>query len=281
MHTKWMIGEHKREGTISAGGITTETTVDYCIMDTYHMATAPFPIPSFVNGPTSLGGLGGTKDSYVNEPYAGTTLAFELPCWSPWMNCLEGDTFDGNFGNIGKTNLPCVDAATRQSDIDNGYIAQTFGEALAKQSWCSRADREKVADRVLELRSLKSGLYGDRNVDLYATCGDSWWMAPAGVVDPLYTGARIWPKINPTTGQPNPGGAVHPVYTIHWNLTVTTATTSCPTFWAAFGNAFAFATQIEIALTLVIIFCFSSIGFIKPVATVVTKPAGKPATQEI
>ena len=47
------------------------------------------------------------------------------------------------------------------------------------------------------------------------------------------------------------------------DVTIETTTTTCPTFYDAFANAFAFTAQIEMVITLVLVFAFKKTGVIK------------------
>ena len=257
VHTKWMVHMTGTEGTTSSGGVTTTTEVDYCVLDTYSVATAPWPSTSFVRASTSLGGLGLSPPD--PEPFSGTNLAFEMPCWSDWIQCFPGETFDGDYSSISATNMPCKPVGQHDADAAAGYISPKFAKALKKQKWCSAETRASTRDKVLSMRSVPSDLYAGQTLDFWNDCGGHWFMAPGGVLGSLYAGSRIYPDIPGV-----PKGAVHAMYTNHWNLTVTTTVERCPTFTAAFGNAFAFATQIEVAVTLALILAFKNIGIIKP-----------------
>ena len=56
-----------------------------------------------------------------------------------------------------------------------------------------------------------------------------------------------------------------PLYTTYWDLRVTTTTKTCPTFSAAFANAFAYAAQFEIVITLALIVVFKKVRMISDV----------------
>ena len=56
---------------------------------------------------------------------------------------------------------------------------------------------------------------------------------------------------------------------MRWDLRVTITTKTCPSFSAAFANAFAYAAQIEIVITLVLIFVFKKVRMISDVQGVI------------
>ena len=74
--------------------------------------------------------------------------------------------------------------------------------------------------------------------------------------------------------------AFEPLYTTYWDLRVTTTTKTCPTFAASFANAFAYAAQIEIIITLVLIFVFKKGRMIRDVQDVIDIGAAGVITRE-
>ena len=117
--------------------------------------------------------------------------------------------------------------------------------------WCSQSDEQATRSQYLSMQSLTSQLFGGP-VDMSVYCGSNWGVYPGGVVTP---------SLSPLQAIGNQGTLTP--FTTYWDLTVTTTTRTCPTFYAAFANAFAFTAQIEILVTVVLIYAFKKGGVIE------------------
>ena len=88
-------------------------------------------------------------------------------------------------------------------------------------------------------------------------------VAPGGVLRPSLSRAPGENLIGTTTS-----------FTTHWSLTVTTKRTVCPKFSAAFSSALAYATYIEIIITMVLVFVFKLFALIEDQKGVIDLSAG-------
>lgn len=88
-------------------------------------------------------------------------------------------------------------------------------------------------------------------------------VAPGGVLRPSLSRAPGENLIGTTTS-----------FTTHWSLTVTTKRTVCPKFAAAFSSALAYATYIEIIITMVLVFVFKFFALIEDQKGVIDLSAG-------
>jgi len=78
---------------------------------------------------------------------------------------------------------------------------------------------------------------------------------------PVTPGGILYPNLSPAPGENLIGTTTS--FTTHWSLNVTTTKTVCPKFSAAFSSALAFATYIEIIITIVLVFVFKMCALIE------------------
>jgi hypothetical protein len=124
--------------------------------------------------------------------------------------------------------------------------------------WCSQAEEQEARRQFLNMQNLTSELYGNVQVDMSVFCGNNFDVFPGGVVTP---------SLSPLPSIDNHGSLTP--FTTYWDLTVTTTTKTCPTFGAAFGNAFGYATQIELVITMALVYVFKKSGVIEDAKGVV------------
>ena len=123
--------------------------------------------------------------------------------------------------------------------------------------WCSDKEEEDERTRAWDLMDRGSILFGYARVNLSPLCGDG---------NDVYLGGVMSPRMGVAAHNAD---AFEPLYTTYWDLRVTTTTKTCPTFAASFANAFAYAAQIEIIITLVLIFVFKKVRMISDVQGVI------------
>ena len=273
-HVRFIRDTFAQEQVTTSGGITRTVSVEMCATEASHLVTAPFPLATYLGAPASLGGVGLPATSIT--AYSGTNIAFELPCWNTFFPC-DGpgysSTFDGDipgwFQNPNRETMPCRTQAMMDAAEAELGAALYDKEAMRRQVWCSKADRDRSIDAYWSVRDMQSELHPGQTVSLALTCGETWWMAPGGVrTTELFTGA--------SENIPNQGyiGSVMPTYKLHWNVTKTVVTETCLTFPQAFGLAFGYAAQIEILITLVLLFVFKGVGIVKDAEHVVDLSSG-------
>ncbi len=96
-------------------------------------------------------------------------------------------------------------------------------------------------------------------------------VAPGGV---LY-------NLSPAPGDPQNLKGTMTSFTTHWSLTVTTKRTVCPKFSASFSSALAYASYIEIIITMVLVFVFKLFALIEDQKGVVDLSAGVIKTSKL
>jgi len=103
-------------------------------------------------------------------------------------------------------------------------------------------------------------------------------VAPGGV---LY-------NLSPAPSDPENLKGTMTSFTTHWSLTVTTKRTVCPKFSAAFSSALAYASYIEIIITMVLVFVFKLFALIEDQKGVIDLSVGiiqhaklKEATEDV
>jgi hypothetical protein len=272
-HTRFIRDHFAQEHEVTSGGITRRVTVELCATENSHTVTAPWPLAAYLGASQSVGGL--ELPSSDLTAYSGTNIAFELPCWNLFYPCeqpgytwpFDGD-LDGWFQAQSRDNMPC------RTPAKFAELKERFGDAypeeeFKRQVWCSPEDRERAIDAFWSLKNRQSELAPGQTVDLSMVCGSEWFMAPGGVRTTELFENSSW-------HWDNQGflGSVIPMYKIHWTATKTTETKTCPTFAQAFGISFGYASQIEIAITLVLIILFKRAGIIKELENVLDLSSG-------
>ena len=245
-----------REGVVSSSGVTITTTVSGCAKRSVQMLTAPHPEDIM-----SQAAPWAWRTAPLPE-YAGTGIVVEVPCWNVYIPCWPGRrAYDGIFTNQDVDNLPCSfysgSAASGMPAADNWVNTNGLHMATVADRfpWCSQEEETAARTHYLGMGpSLTSDVFGG-TVNLKTSCGTPFYVAPGGVLNTeLYPGAK--------GAAVDPGSTLTP-FTTYWSLNVTTTTQTCPTFAAAFANAFAFAAQIEIAITMALLFTFKAAGIVK------------------
>jgi len=190
--------------------------------------------------------------------YVGSGVAVEVPCWNQYLPCTTGSYADFSYADdYALDNLPC--------DFYHTPWAQALPEVSAEMPakadrfpWCSLHEEQDSRRRFMAMKNLTSDVHGGGAVDMSVFCGDNVGVYPGGVVTPSLS-------LLPAIGNE---GSLTP-FTTYWDLTVTTTTRTCPTFAAAFGNAFAYAAQIEIVITIALVYVFKKQGVIRDAEGVV------------
>jgi len=192
------------------------------------------------------------------QRYIGTGIAVEVPCWNQYLPCTNGAYTDFSYGSdYAIDNLPCDWYHTPWAQL----LPEVSSEMTAKADrfpWCSQAEEQEARRQFLNMQNLTSELYGNVQVDMSVFCGNNFDVFPGGVVTP---------SLSPLPSIDNHGSLTP--FTTYWDLTVTTTTKTCPTFGAAFGNAFGYATQIELVITMALVYVFKKSGVIEDAKGVV------------
>ena len=143
--------------------------------------------------------------------------------------------------------------------VGGASYKEQMGLKADRFPWCSEREHNEARrkyNRYRNLTSVTSGL--DRSsVNFAIVCGSNRMfgipVAPGGV---LY-------NLSPAPGDPENLKGTMTSFTSHWSLTVTTKRTVCPKFSAAFSSALAYATYIEIIITMVLVFVFKMCALIE------------------
>jgi len=199
--------------------------------------------------------------------HAGTGITTDVPCWNQYLPCsaTNGWSYAYSYAeNQANEDLPC-DWYKSAPALDDPTVSSEMGAKADRFPWCSPEAEESAAQRYFNMRNLTSS--DGSTINLAIHCGTQYpgdrYLAPAGVLQPSLS-------ISPALG--NKGTLSS--FTTHWNLTVTTTTEQCPTFAASFANAFAYTAQIEIIVTIVLIYLFKKKGLIEDVAGALDIGAG-------
>jgi len=290
-----------REGVVSSGTTTTTTTVSGCVKRNSAVLVAPYMSDICANtcnyasdgdcddgGPGSEFQFGSSNmlsaacalgsDCVDCGPrvrpttYAGTGITTDVPCWNQYVPCSNRTgtptspairpsgsattEFQAVAGfTIIPGGLPC--GWYKSDDARNvggdSYRAEMGYTKADRFPWCSPADEDFAIERYRSMSNL-SAMDGTR-VNLAISCGlnkmNRYPVTPAGVFSP---------NLSPSPGDLSAGTLTS--FTTHWNLTVITTTKVCPKFSATFSSAFAYTAQIEIVITLVLIYLFKKIALI-------------------
>ena len=290
-----------REGVVSSGTTTTTTTVSGCVKRNSAVLVAPYMSDICANtcnyasdgdcddgGPGSEFQFGSSNmlsaacalgsDCVDCGPrvrpttYAGTGITTDVPCWNQYVPCSNRTgtptspairpsgsattEFQAVAGfTIIPGGLPC--GWYKSDDARNvggdSYRAEMGYTKADRFPWCSPADEDFAIERYRSMSNL-SAMDGTR-VNLAISCGlnkmNRYPVTPAGVFSP---------NLSPSPGDLSAGTLTS--FTTHWNLTVITTTKVCPKFSATFSSAFAYTAQIEIVITLVLIYLFKKTALI-------------------
>ena len=246
-----------KEGTKTSEGVTITTEVSGCVKQNVRTIVAPYTTLTLMrdvwNTPAS-----------VYEPYADMGVTVDLPCWDEGLACSPGASFNGDYLDETPDNLGCDLYPGILKSGNRPWVANLIPK-VARFPWCTAEDESKARNDYIRLTTLWSDFYS-RNVSLASYCGNTIGVAPAGVhttgVSPLHleenevvVHGRSWTTLTP--------------FTTYWDLNVTTTTETCPRFTATFANALAYAAQIEIVITLALIFVFKKAGVVKDAEGVV------------
>ena len=280
IHESWINATLAREGVETSGPQTITTAIDGCHRKSMTGVTAPLYQRYVKKVYESAGYIStpGISDEGSEFIYEGTNQVLSIPCWNQYVPCSAGKTSRGNFPFDGdfftKTEggwggsivtvprnemFPCgFFDGTEVSGRDAGeYLGRyanfaaegnAMGANAQKFKWCSADDEQEVGDQLIAMGKHTSS-YGP-NVTMAILCGDAR-AVPLGIRAELYPGSTT--KARAIGELPYPTQAS---YTSHWRVTETKTVETCPTFSGAFADAFAFAAQIEIVITMVLLFLF-------------------------
>jgi hypothetical protein len=153
--------------------------------------------------------------------------------------------------------VPCGWYRTQDAEEVGGpSYKEKMGPRADRFPWCTEELHDRSRHRYSRFMNLTSQ---DRSfVNFAILCGlnkmgmDGIPVAPGGVLRPSLSRAPGENLIGTTTS-----------FTTHWSLTVTTKRTVCPKFSAAFSSALAYATYIEIIITMVLVFVFKLFALIE------------------
>ena len=269
-----------REGVVRSGPVTVTTNVSGCFKKSAMTIVAPHPMLTFYRDSFSL-------PSTMYEPYLETGVAVAVPCWDEAITCTN-PAHDGEFYAQDPRQRPTAEGlgcnsyhalGSDANEVASAEKRALFADLAAKLDrfpWCSHEEEWEQRHAFIRNKDLKSDKYG-RNVSLAVTCGNALNIAPAGVhstgvgtvnIDPpgLQRYGKYWTTMTP--------------FTSYWDLNVTTTTKTCPTFFAAFANAFAYTAQIEILITMVLLFVSKKAGVVKNAEGVVDFGAGVVGKQQ-
>ena len=253
VHEDFAIDLLEREGTVTSGTVTVKTEVSGCATKNVQTIVAPHP-------ETIHAHRYGWWTPEWDNPYEGTGVTVEVPCWNEYLACTDDpSSYNPNalYGPDRTTDtFPCgfyqsplwLEATTVPEDV-----IQEVSEAYQRFGWCSSQLEQDAKSSWLEKKELTSVFGGTVNMD--QTCGSPWNVAPGGV---LGVGLS-----DPVSVIEIDGFRTIPPWKTYWDVTIETTTTTCPTFYDAFANAFAFTAQIEMVITLVLVFAFKKTGVIK------------------
>ena len=288
-----------REGVVSTGTTTTTTTVNGCVKRNSAVLVAPYlsePCTNTCNyasdGDCDDGGPGSEFNFNPNSltavcslgsdcqdcgirlrpaTYAGTGITTDVPCWNQYVPCsnrtgtptlYHQQAVGGTWGFqavAGFTRIPGgLACGWHKSDEarnvgGHSYRAEMGYTKADRFPWCSPADEDFAIERYSSMSNLTS--MDGTKVNLAIMCGfnkmNQYPVTPAGVISP---------NLSPTPGDLS---GTLTSFTTHWKLNVTTTTKVCPKFSATFSSAFAYTAQIEIGITLVLIYLFKKTSLIK------------------
>jgi len=265
VHESWMNKTLQREKVVLSGGVTVTTTVSGCSRSSMSYITSPMPdrMSAMAYGyDDNYGGI------HTPELWEGTSRLIQVPCWWSGLQCWPGrvsdfsDIFSKDIEQFGCSYY--AGQAVSHANETYSYTGRTapfrelgnaMGRIVDRFPWCSSDLEKKSRERYIYLLDMQSKIHNTANgIALALYCGDPTLVAPAGVVDSLLdrsATATEW--------------EVEPSFTQYWSLDVTTTTRTCPTFPSAFGTALAYASQIEVLITIALILAARKVGLIKDV----------------
>jgi len=278
----WVNDTFAREAVVnSGGGVTITTSVDACHEKSLAPVSVPFPgcydndwnsIPCGVGTEANVGSQ--TLNVWTasrDQEYAfrGTGRIVMLPCWRDDLPCTAGRLSWDDASPSGWFGCGYYEGYQVYAGVDTSYDYQAgayggrsaafmhagneMGEKMKRFGWCSADAEQRSMARFNAMLNVPSAI-AQRDIRLSILCTDPNGIMPGGVTQDLY------PEAGANPGIP---GAHEPAYTSYWKLNVTTTTETCPTFATAFANAFAYAAQIEMVITIALVFAFRQTGIIK------------------
>ena len=235
-----------KEGIVTEGPVTVTTNVSGCAKRSVRTIVAPFPDQTFrvYYGSTKL------------PIWEGTGVTVDIPCWNEAIPCSSNSAFDGDFDSMSEDNLPCGMYGSVYYDwpsTPTPWMAN-LAPKFDRFPWCSEEEEQESRRKFNQLRTVPSDLYPGINVTLAETCGSRWGVAPAGITTTPLSHVDADHDVEFRTLTP---------FTTYWDLNITTTTETCPTFAAAFSNALAISAQVEIVITVALIYTFQKAGIIK------------------
>ena len=188
--------------------------------------------------------------------YVGTGVMIGVPCWNIYVPCEAGRSAENWPTDYTFDNLPCgwFQGMTADAPASTQYAGTRDDYTTSRFPWCSEDEDHDSRNNFLGMKGMPSDVHPGAEADLNMLCGTGMWVAPGGVLSELYPRAR---------GDIKENGASLMPWTTEWEVNVTTTTRTCPTFASAFGQAFGYAGQVEILITLILIFVFKKVGVIR------------------
>jgi hypothetical protein len=151
--------------------------------------------------------------------------------------------------------VPCGWYRTSEAaDVGGASYKSEMGPKADRFPWCSEEVHDVARRKYIRHRNLTS--MDKSSVNLAILCGLN---RMNGI--PVTPGGILYPNLSPAPGENLIGTTTS--FTTHWSLNVTTTKTVCPKFSAAFSSALAFATYIEIIITIVLVFVFKMCALIE------------------
>jgi len=276
----WVNDTFAREAVVNSGsGVTVTTTIDACHEKSLAPVSVPFPGCYDMEWNSIPCGLG-TEDNVDSQTlnvwtasrdqeyaFRGTGRIAMLPCWKDDIPCTAGrlswDDASGWFGCGYYEGYQVYGGADTSYDYQTkayggrnaafALAGNEMGGKMKRFGWCSAAAEQRSMAQFTAMLNVPSAI-AQRDIRLSMLCTEPNGIMPGGVTQDLYSEAGANPGIP---------GAHEPAYTSYWKLNVTTTTETCPTFATAFANAFAYAAQIEMVITVALVFAFKQTGIIK------------------
>ena len=217
-------------------------------------------------------------DCGVRDPppsYSGTGITADVPCWNQYVPCFQYwsdyaeeqnaysfDSYSYYYAEEQNASLqpktfqpPCGWYRTSEAGVVGGASYKfEMGRKADRFPWCSEEVHDDARQKHVRLSNLTS--MNQSSVKLAIICGSS---KMNGI--PVTPGGVLHPNLSPAQGENLIGTMTS--FTTHWSLNVTTKRTVCPKFSAAFSSALAYATYIEIIITMVLVFVFKMCALIE------------------
>ena len=165
-----------REQVVSAGGVTITTTVAGCAK----RSTATIVAPWFQTAQAHENALPGT----ITPPreYVGSGITAEVPCWNQYLPCQQDS--DSDYLD----DVDSLSCSWYRSHMDYGDTYYSDGAGMAAKAerfpWCSAQEEAQSRTTYISMQTLTSGLFGGGAVDMSVYCGINAYVYPGGVMTP-------------------------------------------------------------------------------------------------